>query len=508
MGSKDARSKSKYPIPGMEGGNTIGMVRGKGHRKRTYERMEQWMDNEISFLSVPRCRLVDSPIILEAHIEGYQVRRIYVDGGSSLEVMYEHCFRNLEPDTKAKLRESRVPLVGFSGEVNYPFGVIDLSVTMGEHDMVLTAVMESAIVKCHYPYNVLLGRTRMRSLGAVASTIHSMIKFPTANRITTMEEGTSFKEKQSLSEKHPKKAGTSPPPKKGTDPDKDDKWEDKSGEAHIYDWDTSFRHEIRIENIPAHKAESPEGGQRRAASGEKRKTEADPLCKLIAAGRITKLCSDGKAGPDIASRRLAKCAVELGAYDITYAPRNAIKGHVLADFLANTVAGENTPNKGAPNSKAAPDPKEAPESSKGKEEQTISDPMAEADVWKLYTDEGSSDHGSGAGIILIDPEGVEYSYAFRLNFSNSNNDAEYKALLAGLRIATRMKVKKMTKKYKEKVLEISHTLREQNKKADALSKLAAVQCEGLTKGVLVEELNKRSMDVVEVNVIVEEEGRT
>ncbi|GKA24695.1 hypothetical protein Tco_0710728 [Tanacetum coccineum] len=122
--------------------------------------MEPWMDNEISFPSVPGCQLVNSPIILEALIEGFQVRRIYVDGGSSSEVMYEHCFRYLGTEIKAKLRESRVPLVGLSGEF--------------------------VVVKCHSPYNVILGRTGMRSLGAMASTIHSMIKFPTANGITTM----------------------------------------------------------------------------------------------------------------------------------------------------------------------------------------------------------------------------------------------------------------------------------------------------------------------------------
>ncbi|GKB52345.1 hypothetical protein Tco_0903098 [Tanacetum coccineum] len=84
--------------------------------------LEEWMENEISFRSIRRCLLVDSLIILEALIEGFQVRRIYVDGGSSSEVMYEHCFKNLGSDMKAKLRESRVSLVGFSREVNYPLG--------------------------------------------------------------------------------------------------------------------------------------------------------------------------------------------------------------------------------------------------------------------------------------------------------------------------------------------------------------------------------------------------
>ncbi|GJT85486.1 putative reverse transcriptase domain-containing protein [Tanacetum coccineum] len=61
----------------------------------------------------------------------------------------------------------------------------------------------------------------------------------------------------------------------------------------------------------------------------------------------------------------------------------------------------------------------------------------------LYSDGASNEHRSGAGLILIDPEGAKYSYALRLNFTNANNDAEYEALLAGLRIATRMKVKKL-----------------------------------------------------------------
>ena len=35
-----------------------------------------------------------------------------------------------------------------------------------------------------------------------------------------------------------------------------------------------------------------------------------------------------------ASGRLVKWAVSLGAYDITFKPRTAIKGQALADFIA------------------------------------------------------------------------------------------------------------------------------------------------------------------------------
>ncbi|GKC67446.1 reverse transcriptase domain-containing protein [Tanacetum coccineum] len=40
----------------------------------------------------------------------------------------------------------------------------------------------------------------------------------------------------------------------------------------------------------------------------------------------------------------------------------------------------------------------------------------------------------GAGLMLISPEGREYTYALRFEFETTNNEAEYEALLAGLRI--------------------------------------------------------------------------
>nr|GEZ64297.1 reverse transcriptase domain-containing protein [Tanacetum cinerariifolium] len=58
--------------------------------------------------------------------------------------------------------------------------------------------------------------------------------------------------------------------------------------------------------------------------------------------------------------------------------------------------------------------------------------------WTLFTDGSSCVDGSGAGLILTNPEGVEFTYALRFQFAASNNEAEYEALVAGLRIATQM----------------------------------------------------------------------
>nr|GEU44533.1 hypothetical protein [Tanacetum cinerariifolium] len=56
--------------------------------------------------------------------------RILVDGESSSEIMYEHCFKNLSINIQSRLRRCRALLIGFSGETYHPFGIIDLRVTM------------------------------------------------------------------------------------------------------------------------------------------------------------------------------------------------------------------------------------------------------------------------------------------------------------------------------------------------------------------------------------------
>ena len=41
--------------------------------------------------------------------------------------------------------------------------------------------------------------------------------------------------------------------------------------------------------------------------------------------------------------------------------------------------------------------------------------------------------GAGAGIVIVTPEGIRLEHSFRLRFKASNNEAEYEALLVGLK---------------------------------------------------------------------------
>ncbi|GKC52883.1 reverse transcriptase domain-containing protein [Tanacetum coccineum] len=219
-----------------------------------------------------------------------------------------------------------------------------------------------------------------------------------------------------------------------------------------------------------------------------------------------------------ASDKLAKYAVKLGASNITYEPRNAIKRQVLANFLSETPSGESAESYFRT-------PEIVPEKD-------------DTEAWTLFTDDASSIKGSGAGLVLIGPSGVEYTYVLCFNFDSTNNEAEYEALLAGLRITRKMKVHTLEAKVDTKLVtsqinvdyvasndrmvkylakarehiacfknfSIKNIPRNQNQKADVLSKLASFAFNHLTKEVLAEVLNERSTEAKEINAVVEEEG--
>jgi len=67
----------------------------------------------------------------------------------------------------------------------------------------------------------------------------------------------------------------------------------------------------------------------------------------------------------------------------------------------------------------------------------------ENDVWKMYFDGACSKIGNGARVVFISPRGKTFKYSFLLTFEFTNNVAEYEALLIGLNIATKHKIKKL-----------------------------------------------------------------
>nr|GEU53202.1 reverse transcriptase domain-containing protein [Tanacetum cinerariifolium] len=242
---------------------------------------------------------------------------------------------------------------------------------------------------------------------------------------------------------------------------------------------------------------------------------ANLLYKPRVTGSGTKLLADGETGLVTSLRGKKNPTVFSGTsyhgeHNITYRPRTSVKGQILADFLI-----------------------EMP----GDFSQAVPAAETQKEPWTLFTDGSSYVDGSGAGLILTSPEGVEFTYALRFQFTASNNEAEYEALVAGLRIAAQMGVKNVQVSVDSKLVanqvlgtyvakednmvkyleivkglisgfttfSISQVPRSKNKKADALSKIASTSFAHLSKHVLVEVLENKSIKEKEVAAVIEED---
>ncbi|GJZ47853.1 reverse transcriptase domain-containing protein [Tanacetum coccineum] len=94
-----------------------------------------------------------------------------------------------------------------------------------------------------------------------------------------------------------------------------------------------------------------------------------------------------------ATRRLAKWGVELEDYGIKYAPTSAIKGQVLADFLADTMAEDSPTQVKTKESNKILVERESMEEYEAMETKAPENLRTEAHIWKLYTNGASNEHG-------------------------------------------------------------------------------------------------------------------
>ncbi|XP_075515655.1 uncharacterized protein LOC142550316 [Primulina tabacum] len=99
------------------------------------------------------------------------------------------------------------------------------------------------------------------------------------------------------------------------------------------------------------------------------------------------------------SGRMVKWTVELGKYDMEYKPRAAIKAHALSDYLLEMTQ----PN--------------------------------EEEVWRVFVGGEANLIGCGVGVVITAPSGEKNKLALRIDSWFTNNDAEYEAILAGIRAA-------------------------------------------------------------------------
>nr|GEV37962.1 reverse transcriptase domain-containing protein [Tanacetum cinerariifolium] len=281
--------------------------------------------------------------------------------GASVEVMFERCFENLSPAIRSRLRDTRMDLVGLTGSVVKPLGKIELKVVFGDGDLFRMVMITFIVVREPSPYNVIFGRTGLRSLRAVSSTIHSMVKFPTPRGVATLVTHSAIIFECRILER---KQTIGQDDRQNANPERVDLTEQTLVNPAYLD-----QLDITKENKDEY--QWTENAER----------AFQEIKKIIA--ELPLLTTPVKE-------------------ETLYVYLTAATKVVLADFLSKAPVG--TPSE---------------EFFRLLAKWSRNDDM---ERWTLFTDGALNSKGSEAGLILISPSGVEFTYALRLNFASTNNE--------------------------------------------------------------------------------------
>nr|GEZ55280.1 reverse transcriptase domain-containing protein [Tanacetum cinerariifolium] len=81
---------------------------------------------EITFPPLTASSGKKGPLVIKAEMGGHTIHQMYVDGGSSMELLYEHCFNRLQLEIKSQMVSATTSLTGFSDETIWPLGQLRL----------------------------------------------------------------------------------------------------------------------------------------------------------------------------------------------------------------------------------------------------------------------------------------------------------------------------------------------------------------------------------------------
>ncbi|GJY13463.1 reverse transcriptase domain-containing protein [Tanacetum coccineum] len=537
-GIKKERAKTSDSQQGEKKEKTTTLNQEEACTRNSISKSPTFEGREITFPPVTMGSNSSTPVIIKAKIFGREIGRV----------------------------DSQVPLVGFLGEKSWAIGEVLLKNTIGEAPLSRSETLNFVIVRSNSPYDMLLGRIAMQKIGMVVSTIHGAVKFHTTQGIETVF---STYESDKIGKGVKKIRETSPANTKGvlscTDAEEKIIINSQYPEQTITIGKQLPEHfKERLRKLLRTNADvfawtyADMTGIPRTITGVERSL---PFFKVL------KSCTDKK---NIQWTQEAAALQEMKKFMETLPTLTApIHGEVLIMYLASSIesvsialfsrreegkfpiyfvsrvlqgAKLNYPAleklilalvHAARRLRRYFQARTVAILTNSPIKQALTKPEKSGRVAKWAIELGEHDivfRTRGAGLMLIDPEGKEYTYALRFELEITIKEAEYEALLAGLRIAQEMKIVNLAilvdsqllvnqikgiyatkqpaiREYLQRTKEtlrrfrsytIKHIRRNQNKKADALSKLASMTFEHLTKEVLVEVLARRSIAEKEV----------
>ena len=115
----------------------------------------------------------DDALVITFRIGGYDVKRVMVDQGSTAEIIYPDLYKGLSLRVE-DLTPYSSPLVSFEGKVIIPKDQIRLPVQTGSK----IVEVDFIVVDAYSPYTAIVARPWLHTLGAVSSTLHQKVKYP------------------------------------------------------------------------------------------------------------------------------------------------------------------------------------------------------------------------------------------------------------------------------------------------------------------------------------------
>ncbi|CAH9129345.1 unnamed protein product, partial [Cuscuta epithymum] len=111
-------------------------------------------------------------LVISMDVNDAIVRRVLVDTGSSVNVLYWEAFEGMKL-RKDMLHPLRTPLSGFTGDCIDAEGTITLPVEIGDGPHTARISMTFVVVRLKCAHNAILGRPGLEDLGAICSVRHS-----------------------------------------------------------------------------------------------------------------------------------------------------------------------------------------------------------------------------------------------------------------------------------------------------------------------------------------------
>ncbi|XP_026383809.1 uncharacterized protein LOC113279331 [Papaver somniferum] len=116
----------------------------------------------------------NDPLVLTLPVAGCNIKKILIDGGSSVNVLFRDTFKRMELNDE-QLMSSYYTIYGFNGAPTKTLGDIVLQVDAEP----MKVDTRFSVVDAPSPYNVIIGRRWMHKLKGVEAAYHQYLRFPT-----------------------------------------------------------------------------------------------------------------------------------------------------------------------------------------------------------------------------------------------------------------------------------------------------------------------------------------